>query len=71
MFYFFHKGPEYVRCQIRPVEGDGHGYEIVVTEPAGDERVEHFATSQAASARWEELQQDFHGEGWFGPFGRE
>ena len=71
MFYFFHKDPDYVRCEIRPAEDEVQGYDIVITEPAGQERTEHFSTSQAAQTRWEELQRHFRNAGWFGPVGRE
>jgi hypothetical protein len=71
MFSFFHKGPEYVRWEFRPAEDEVQGHDIVVTEPTGHERIEHVATSQAAHARWAELQRHFRSDGWFGPFGRE
>ena len=69
MFYFFSKGPDYIRCEIRAA--DSGTWEIVVIEPRGRERVEHHTTSQAAHQRWEELQREFVGDGWFGPYGRE
>ena len=67
MFYFFEKRQQYLRCEIRSHPG---GYDIVITEPNGDERIEHFQTSQAAHERWTSLQAQYHDDGWTGPFGR-
>jgi hypothetical protein len=69
VFYFFHKGTEYVRCEIQAVVSGA--WEIVITEPNGQVRTEQFPTSKEAEQRWEEVQQRFTGDGWFGPFGRE
>lgn len=69
MFYFFKKGPDYLRCEIR-AQDDG-SYELLIDEPNTAQRVEHFATPQQAHRRWEELQKDFTSNGWFGPYGRE
>ena len=69
MFYFFQKGRDYLRCEMRTCE-DG-SYELSIEEPDTQERVEHFPTSQQAQRRWEELQKRFTGDGWFGPYGRE
>lgn len=69
MFYFFQKGNDYLRCEIRG-RGDG-SYELLIDEPETAQRIEQFATPQQANRRWEELQKRFSGDGWFGPFGRE
>jgi len=69
MFYFFQKGKDYIRCELR--DGQGGAVEIVVTEANGHERVERYASTQEAHERWEHLQQRFSSDGWFGPFGRE
>lgn len=68
MFYFFSRGPEYLRCEIRE---SGDGFVITVTDPNGRERVEQFATSDAAHVRWLQLQDQFTAAGWWGPHGRE
>ena len=69
MFYFFQRGPDFVRCEI---SGDENaGYVVVITEPDGRERAERFPTSDAAHARWLEIQEQFKNEGWWGPHGRE
>jgi hypothetical protein len=69
MFYFFQKGPDYLRCEIRSCE-DG-SYDLLIDEPQAEQRVEHFGTTQQANRRWQELQKRFAGDGWFGPYGRE
>jgi hypothetical protein len=69
MFYFFQKGPDYLRCELRG--RDDGTYELGIQEPGMAERVERFQSSQDAQRRWEELQKRFVGDGWFGPYGRE
>jgi hypothetical protein len=68
MFYFFQKGSMYLRCEIL---AGASGYELVITEPSGQERREPFATAPDAHRRWEELQQELADQDWLGPFGRE
>jgi hypothetical protein len=70
MFYFFNRGSDYLRCEIREA-AQGNGYEVVVTEPGKPERVESFATSDEAHAYWMRLQQDLLRDGWWGPHGRD
>ena len=69
MFYFFQRGTDFVRCEIGG--DDASGYRITITEPGGDERTETLPTSEAAHARWLEIQERFRSEGWWGPHGRE
>ena len=69
MFYFFQKGRDYLRCEMR--SRDDGSCELLIEEPDTPERIEHFASSQQAHRRWEELQKRFAGDGWFGPYGRE
>ena len=66
MFYFFKRGAETVQCEVRAAS-DGPGYEIVIIEPDGTERVERFATSEQVHGRWLELHRRFEHEGWWGP----
>lgn len=69
MFYFFQRGKEFVRCEIN---GDEKmGYRITITEPGGHETTEELPTSDAAHARWLQIQERFRGEGWWGPHGRD
>ena len=69
MFYFFKRGPDFVRCEISGDEASG--YRIVITEPNGEERVETAATSDAAHAKWLEIQERLRSDGWWGPHGRD
>ena len=69
MFYFFQKGKDYIRCELR--DGQAGTFEIVVTEANGLERIERYPNSDEAHERWDHLQKRFSSDGWFGPFGRE
>lgn len=69
MFYFFQRGTDFVRFEISG--DDRSGYTITITEPGGAERTETFSTSDAAHARWLEVQERFKSEGWWGPHGRD
>lgn len=69
VFDFFQRGPDFVRCEI---SGDQtSGYRVIVTEPDGTERLETFTTSDAAHARFLEIQEQLKNEGWWGPHGRD
>jgi hypothetical protein len=68
MFYFFEKERQYIRCELLEQAG---GWELMIAEPDGLERTEHFPSSQAAYVRWQELQARFKHDGWFGPYGRD
>jgi len=69
VFYFFQRGPDFVRCEIN---GDHKaGYRITIIEPDGAERTETMDSSEAAHARWLEIQEQFKGDGWWGPHGRD
>jgi hypothetical protein len=69
VFYFFQRGAEFVRCEING--DDKSGFRVTITEPGGTERSETFATSDAAHARWLEIQESFKNDGWWGPHGRD
>lgn len=69
VFYFFQRGADFVRCEISGDEQSG--YRVVLTEPDGTERTEAFTTSEAAHARWLEIQEQLKNDGWWGPHGRE
>lgn len=69
MFYFFQRGGTFVRCEI---DGDDtNGYRITITEPEGAEYTETHESSEAAHARWLEIQERYRSEGWWGPHGRD
>ncbi len=69
MFYFFQKGPEYLRCEIQALADGSFG--LMIIEPHAGERTEKFLTAQLANKRWAELQAQYKTDGWTGPFGRE
>ncbi len=66
MFYFFQRGSDLIRCEVRR-SVDGDGYEISIVDRDGTERIEHHATSEQVHARWLELHNQFESEGWKGP----
>jgi hypothetical protein len=66
VFYFFKRGTDTVQCEVRSAV-HGPGYEIVITEASGIERLEHYATSDQVHKRWIELHKSFEHEGWWGP----
>jgi hypothetical protein len=66
VFYFFQRGPETVQCEVRSA-AEGSGFEIVITEPGGAQRLEAFQTSDEVHTRWVELHKRFEDEGWWGP----
>jgi hypothetical protein len=66
VFYFFKRGTETVQCEVRAAS-DGPGFEIVIIEPDGTQRLERFATSEQVHTRWLELHKRFELEGWWGP----
>jgi len=70
MFYFFERNSEYVRYEIRPIEGSQR-CDIVIFEDGQPERVEHYPSWEAADARWKVLKRQLKGNGWKGPMGRE
>lgn len=69
MFYFFQRDGDFVRCEING--DDESGYRVTITEPGGSERDEIYPSSDAAHARWLELQEQYKSEGWWGPHGRD
>jgi hypothetical protein len=68
MFYFFRRGEQFVRCELRVV--DDH-YELTILRPDGAEEVEQFDTEEQLTTRWSVLQHQFLREGWWGPHGRD
>lgn len=66
MFYFFHRGTDLLRCEVR-ASAEGDGYEICVIDNSGKERIERLPTSDAVHRRWLELHKTFEHDGWRGP----
>jgi hypothetical protein len=70
MFYFFRRGEQFVRCELRSAP-DADGYELIIVHPDGRETVEYFDTEEGLTDRWSELQRQYLRLGWWGPHGRE
>ena len=68
MVWFYERQGTFIRCETRIAESGG--FELVVIEPDGSERVEHFEDSSTLSRRQAELENTFTHDGWAGPFGR-
>ena len=68
MIWFFEKKGQYVRCETR--KGASGGYELVITDASGAERVERFDDSASMAKRQVELEQTLTADGWTGPHGR-
>jgi hypothetical protein len=66
VFYFFQRERDTVTCEMRPAVS-GSGYDIIIMKPGAPVVTEHHETMQAMHARWLELQEQFRGEGWWGP----
>jgi len=71
VFYFFQRGSDYIRCEVRRATDSTTEYEIEIVEPGGKERVERHLSSDAVHKRWLQLQEDFQQAGWWGPTGRD
>jgi hypothetical protein len=69
MVWFYERQGTFIRCETREVPNNG-GYELVITEPNGTERIERFADSDSIMKRQEELGATLSHDGWKGPFGR-
>jgi hypothetical protein len=69
MVWFYERQGTFIRCETRTAISRS-GFELVVIEPDGSERVEHFEDSSTLSRRQAELESSFMHDGWTGPFGR-
>lgn len=69
MIWFYERRGRHLRCEVREaVEGDR--YELVITDPHGNERVETFSDSKALTRRSRQLEDQWFTEGWDGPYMR-
>jgi hypothetical protein len=66
VFYFFRRESATVTCEMRP-SPTGSGFDIVIVEPGKAVATERFTTAEDVHRRWQELQERFKGEGWWGP----
>lgn len=68
MVWFYERQGTFIRCETRTAAAGG--FELVVIQPDGSERVEHFDDSSTLSRRQAELENTLTHDGWTGPFGR-
>jgi hypothetical protein len=67
MFYWFTRGPELCRYEVREVSPTH--YELAIIGPGGVERVERFDTADALHQRQVALERELIAQGWAGPHG--
>jgi hypothetical protein len=68
MVWFYERHGSFIRCETRTAASGG--FELVVIQPDGSERVEHFDDSSTLARRQAELENSLTHDGWSGPFGR-
>ena len=66
MLWIFERLGEQMRCEIRR-EGDGAGYEMILTSPDGSQRMERFDDTGDLIKRTLDLQRDLLEMGWRQP----
>ncbi len=64
MVYFFQRASRYYRIESRVV------YELEITAPSAEMRVERFTTADALAERERALHDELRRAGWDGPHGR-
>jgi hypothetical protein len=70
MIWFYERRGSHLRCEVRQtVEGD-RCYELVITDPQGQERVETFCDSKELTRRSRQLEDEWRIQGWDGPYMR-
>jgi hypothetical protein len=69
MVWFYERHGAYIRCETRDAP-DGNGFDLLILNPDGSERVEHFEDSASLTRRQQELESTLTVDGWSGPFGR-
>ena len=68
MVSFFEFQGQFIRYETRDLP-DGR-FELAVTQPDGEERVEQFPSAKALDTRIADLEHYFRISGWYGPYGR-
>lgn len=66
MLWIFERQGKHMRCEIRR-DGNGAGYEMVVTHPDGSERMERFDDTTDLIKRTLDLQRELLETGWRQP----
>ena len=70
VIWFYAKHGHHVRCEVRAA-ANGNQFDLVITDADGSERVERFEDSASVTQRTLQLEAEWIGQGWDGPFGRE
>jgi hypothetical protein len=63
MIWFYERGPEQLRCEMR-VSIDGDGFELIVNWPNGHVHTEHYTEQGRLLRRWCELDRAWEAQGW-------
>jgi hypothetical protein len=66
MIWVFERAREQLRCEIRR-ETSGPGFELIVTNPDGSQRMERFGETAALIKRSLDLQMELIEAGWRAP----
>jgi hypothetical protein len=66
MLWIFKRKGEQMTCEIRR-EGSGPGYEMIVTNPDGSQRMERFEETNDLIKRSLDLQRELLESGWRQP----
>ncbi len=66
MIWVFERAREQLRCEIRR-ETAGQGFELIVTNPDGSQRMERFGETSALIKRSLDLQMELIEAGWRAP----
>ena len=67
VFWWFERKGKFLRCEAR--EARAGGFELVIMEPDGTERIEHFIDSADLTKRQQEFEREIVAAGWSGPHG--
>lgn len=63
MLSFFERDGERLQCEIRP-SSHAAGFDLEVTAPDGEKRLEHADDANVLALRWLELEERLKREGW-------
>ena len=63
MIWFYERGTEQLRCEMR-TSNDGDGFELIVNWPDGNVHTEHYAEQGRLLRRWCELDRAWEAQGW-------
>jgi hypothetical protein len=69
MIWIFEREEEHLRCEIRRGSA-GPGYELIVTNPDGSQRMEHFDETGDLIRRSLTIQRELIETGWRVPGGK-